>query len=451
MSHLIHRVLCGNVFDHIIAKKYISIKDIYCLSLVNKTLHKRLDETYIMNGIKDRITLRLQKIFSVGDYKTFTDIMEKSRAILSGSFIIQCILNEYWDNSDIDIYVGNYKGAKQFSTFLKDKACDIYDGNYNVFGSHIRDIVNFKVVNNGGDETVVQIVMINVTKDYSLSDHNRNTGFEICKNILYFNRGEMVLKLQNLKETIHKVTTFTILDIDDFFFRIEKYSKRGFHFKPKYHKMLYLEYIILKFSHTHIIEPKKRKWFSGRTSEACGVNCPIKLLFRNVRHHHSSTYDLDEDTCCSYKKYLRVENTDGTFDCILSQLLSSKPEVRQDLEKAVKWNCKNIDDYAKIRNQFVKHKSRRIKVRDTSGYKYDVQFGLPNLFTNQKPNLFTNQKPNLFTNQKPKQIPQQIQQKNQQQQKNPQQIQQKNPQKKPLQKKTQEVYKIKPPRYKSRN
>lgn len=38
-------------------------------------------------------------------YDEFREEMIKNKAIISGSFILQTILNEKWENSDIDIYI----------------------------------------------------------------------------------------------------------------------------------------------------------------------------------------------------------------------------------------------------------------------------------------------------------------------------------------------------------
>ena len=67
-----------------------------------------------------------------------------------------------------------------------------------------------------------------------MRDHKKNTGFDICKNILSFNNdGTLFLEFNNLSEIMYKCTTFSILDFDDFWYRLEKYTKRGFKFKPR--------------------------------------------------------------------------------------------------------------------------------------------------------------------------------------------------------------------------
>ena len=53
-----------------------------------------------------KILRRLKSIF--GDiYDDFIDMMKNDNIVISGSFILQCIYNESWENSDIDIFIYN--------------------------------------------------------------------------------------------------------------------------------------------------------------------------------------------------------------------------------------------------------------------------------------------------------------------------------------------------------
>jgi len=62
----------------------------------------------IKYGLKQNILYNINKRlkYLLGNkYEKFIYYMKKSNAALSGSFVLQCILDEYWDNSDIDIYL----------------------------------------------------------------------------------------------------------------------------------------------------------------------------------------------------------------------------------------------------------------------------------------------------------------------------------------------------------
>ncbi|MCJ7636688.1 MAG: hypothetical protein MUO21_04295 [Nitrososphaeraceae archaeon] len=431
MNNHFNQVLCGNVFDNIIFN-FISLEDAYRLSLVNSALYKRMNKNYFYNIIKNRIEHRL-KIILGDNYIPFIKMMVKTNAVLSGSFIHQCVLNEKYDNTDIDIYVGSRKNDETMIKFFKSISAfsDVdYGEMYKKAFSCMENITNHYIDNNNlipqedkdyinEDRTHIynyyygeiakrtngileklkkdcvkfQLVWIKTIESYTLSDHIKNTGFDVCKNLMYYDKKlNAHLQMFNFKELLFKRTTFTIQNIDDFYYRVDKYSKRGFHFKPKYNKLLYLEYLYMHFSHVHILKTNfDEKIFNSLKGIKCGVNCPIKLLFRNVRHYHT-ILSHDRSKCCGDggngcyygfcddAKVTTVEN-DGTFARILPQLRDDGKKDRKDglksrtlLRNAIR-SCKDIDEYAKIRNTFTQYP---IHVYSrTKEYKYDIQYGLP--------------------------------------------------------------------------
>jgi len=392
---LLNCTLYGNPFDHIIVN-FLNMKDIYNLRFVNKRFFGKIDENYILRIIKSRLECKLKSVFG-NDYNLFVLAMSQSKAVLSGSFILQCILGETWENSDIDIYVGNEQSNNIMDKFLKsitnnaetdDNA--LYKAAYEI----INNITNYHL-----DNLKIQVVQIRTNNKYSLWNHVNNTGFDVCKNRLYYSaNGNLQLQLTNYKEAIHKCTTFIIQNIDDFYYRIEKYSKRGFKFKPKYHKLMYVEWLFIKFSDVHVIktnfnedvfykllENNKQKGcgqcdmseygLCKHDKLGCGVNCPIKLLYRNVRHYHTIHYIDKRSDYGDYSQRIKctvVDNKDYTFSDILPQL-SNENVDRTNLGKAMR-DCKDMDDYVKIRNKFTR---RPLNVNYTTNYKYDIQFGLP--------------------------------------------------------------------------
>lgn len=384
MTDPLSNVFYGNVFDNIIID-YISVRDIFNLKFVNRSFRQRITESVIMKIIKTRIERKL-KVILKNNYDAFVNAMAKSKAILSGSFILQCILNEKWSNSDIDIYVDKenenffHKCISSITSFSDFDYGDMYG---QAFNSIIHNIKNFFIDPDNNlhkpnigpfDETKqyfvkIQVVTIKTSKEYSLIDHTYNTGFDVCKNRLTYDKhGKMQLYLKNYKEAITKTTTFTIQTVDDFYYRVEKYSKRGFYFKPKYNKLLYLEYLYLHFSMIHVLRTDfDEKIYYKLGNKECGNNCAIKLFFRNRRHYHS----------CENGEvgYTTVENNDRVFNRILPQLMSSDYKKREELRKAI-WKCKDIGDYAKIRNNFA---NIPFNVYNNSMYKYDIQYGLPSL------------------------------------------------------------------------
>jgi hypothetical protein len=81
---------------------HFSIFDVYNLSITCKTLSYLHDKmSLVLNKIIDT---RLYEIFG-NETQIFKQLLEETGGIISGSFVLQCILNEKWDNSDIDIYI----------------------------------------------------------------------------------------------------------------------------------------------------------------------------------------------------------------------------------------------------------------------------------------------------------------------------------------------------------
>lgn len=382
------QVLCGNVFDNVILK-YLDLKDVYKLSLVNRMLHTRMDKKYFYKVMCQRIKTKLVEI--MGDkYGDFTNGMRKSKAVLSGSFIHQAILNEQWDNSDIDIYIDE-KANIDIKLFLRSSSVyadpDDAEMYKHAFGSVIVDIQNYYLSNknelnncvkqlsvskanlsedellflnsydyrfddyteydNRKKEILARFIKVQVvTVSANLKEHIRKTGFDVCKNLVTYNmKGEMVLDLFNYRELIFKRSTFIIQNINDFYYRIEKYTNRGFHFRPKYNRLFYVEYLFLKFSHRHILSTKFNFDEYCRVEDRrCGINCPIKMFFPKVRHYHElhASYH-GEDT-----KITIVENKDGLFNNVLSVLTDQNKRYKDFIWKV--HNCPDMDEYIKLRS-----------------------------------------------------------------------------------------------------
>lgn len=384
-----------NVYDNLIAS-HLTIKDIYNMSLTNRRLYKRCGSVYIINQIKYKIKIQLQKIFKQ-NYDGFVQAMSKSFAVLSGSLVLQCILNEKWNNSDTDIYVESEETEEIMKNFLETLTNEFYEkedhGGYRA--AEINNVTEYFLerdqykpgITLPGDDKIVQLVQIETSPSYTLWHHINNTGFDICKNLVCFDENcNMQITITNLRGIINKCITFTILDIEDFYFRMEKYSKRGFWFRPKYNKLLCLEYLLLKQKNNtyfkYILKTNFDERYmnkntgmnkNGHKNLPCGMSCPIKLLYRNVRHYH--TYSNEREL--GYVKYfITVENNNGIFKNIMPELTyNSVLQQEKLLEKLV--DCNSVDKYAKIRNKLTKHK---IDIFDKNS-KYDIKFGLPSDFS----------------------------------------------------------------------
>lgn len=358
--NLANQILAGDTFN--IISEYLSVKDIHHLSLVNKILYNKITFKYILEFIKKKIKNRLQNILSE-NYDKFINILAKTKAVIHGSFIIQCILDESWDDSDIDICVGNPDNGEILEKFFEKNIyleSNFYGGHYDLSNNidHVRtfDFGYYKI----------QVILINVTKYYTIKNHIEDTDFEICKNALTFGEnGDFRLYIKNYKEIIHKTSTFTMSK--DFTPRFMKYSDRGFLFKPKYNRLLYLEYMLLKSKIVLNTDFDQNSRFTDKL-EPCLDNCPLKIFYRNVKHYHTFYKNLGTSEFnnrfnnkfnnrfnkISYNyvtNFVSVINVDCTDESLKNILLKLKTEFRDELNQMIK-KCKNIDDYAKIRNSY---------------------------------------------------------------------------------------------------
>lgn len=61
--------------------------------------HKKTVEDYVSKKTIGRINKRMTDILGE-EWNKLKNIMEETGDIISGSFVLQCILNESWDKSD---------------------------------------------------------------------------------------------------------------------------------------------------------------------------------------------------------------------------------------------------------------------------------------------------------------------------------------------------------------
>jgi len=400
---LVNNVLLGNTFDYVILK-HLNMRDVRNLGFANRKFRSKFNLMYIVKETKNRIKNMLK--FKLGSfYDEFVDTMIKTKAIISGSFILQCVLNEFWDSSDIDIYVENNSKTRMkngnlelFNNLLDSKSYNTFPSKYPGFDDKIEEIMNYEILKPNGGGQRLQVINVNVSKNYTMRDHKKNTGFDICKNILSFNKDKsLFLEFKNLSEIMYKCTTFSILDIEDFWYRLEKYTNRGFRFKPKHNKLLFLEFMLLKEmesgSPITIAFNFKPYIYKRKIGNGCSKKCPIRLLYRDVMHYHSTVFEHIN----SYDTYeiINVDNTGGKFNNILPQLICHSDAIskleyaKYNLQKV--WCPDNSDEWVRRRTHtsmkdeskitksngcFVKRVNKKWAY-DTSTYKYDLQYGLP--------------------------------------------------------------------------
>lgn len=235
------------------AHQFLSAKDLYTLSKTCKTFENLINDKTINDSIISKINSRLERLF--GDKtKEFKDLLCETKAVISGSFIIQCILGEEW-NSDIDIFIP-IKDAKLFRAhvengihsglltlidrFLYDDA-DFAEVGYNnydgVLGAEygIHTTRTYAPWNNDRDvinnSEKIQLILVNCPMDYNVMKNFifESFDFEICKNI-YYNDEQDNIVISNMNDILEKTLTFETAKktVGNTVERAEKYEKRGF-------------------------------------------------------------------------------------------------------------------------------------------------------------------------------------------------------------------------------
>src|SRR5437667_102768 len=117
-------VLFGDVFWNEIIKN-LNISDLVHLRKVHPIYYIKITKEFIKEKIIYSINQRLTRYF--GENKEeFLNLLNKTGSVISGSFIIQCILNEEWE-SDVDIFIPilnlkerKYTESKNLITELED-------------------------------------------------------------------------------------------------------------------------------------------------------------------------------------------------------------------------------------------------------------------------------------------------------------------------------------------
>lgn len=203
-------------------------------------------------------------------YDEFVLYLEKSECFISGSFVLQNILDEKWNDSDIDIFThskldtllnwGNFdvssddepiasKSPKKKQENIKKNTKKNYD-NILIF---LRDEVkcNMKTHNGNGydniaiqkkgdchtdaiidviDVTINQTILqfISIKKDVDIKKSIHDFDFDICKNICGVKDWEFFVNIYNMQEIFEKKFNLKYNGHLKTIQRINKYIERGF-------------------------------------------------------------------------------------------------------------------------------------------------------------------------------------------------------------------------------
>lgn len=218
----------------------LAAKDIYTLSLTCKKFNTFFKDL-LKEAILNKINQEFKEIF--GDKNNeFKKLLSETNAIITGSFMIQCMLGEYWEGSDIDIFIpviGNYPNDIwiNIDTGIHDFDAEISDiNNYTFAEIRPRTIIEdflFKNITEDCDETprysnftpilgynILGVCSYDAAKKYKIQvihvEANKNTNkikdfvrdtfdFDICKNIYSINNGFENIDFYNEYNVFNKI------------------------------------------------------------------------------------------------------------------------------------------------------------------------------------------------------------------------------------------------------
>jgi ribonuclease HII len=262
-------IFIGDIYNYHI-NRYLNTIELLNVMNVSKaflTQGRKLLKPHICNTVIER----LQTI--LGDkYKDFRQVLTDTGAVISGSFVLQCILGETW-KSDIDIYISmndNEKLYTDLSHKLKSKLCDYFYNNNFLYYTY-EDIESYDInhktkmiwvrrydllthtynVNNEDDEVLqdninqciklfcdnkynsqlskyqrnkldylnindlifipieFQSILVRCNRDELIQFINTEFDFDICKNAFWFDQtGNPRIYINNLSNVVNKQTTF---------------------------------------------------------------------------------------------------------------------------------------------------------------------------------------------------------------------------------------------------
>lgn len=256
--------------------------DIYKFSLTSKYYYKHIQ---VNKYIIKEIDIRLQNIF--GDkVNYFKELLISLNAIISGSFIIQCILGEIWIDSDVDIFLPNTENT-ELGRFLLNIKCvtnyDEYDVEYLLFC----DAVNYKM-ESGKCIQLIRLYENNVKKYI-----DKTFDFDICKNIY---NGESI-QIKDIYNITHKIIDLKDVIIKDKIGeRREKYHKRGFNIINK--ELMNLSDIQIyrtlecKIDKYNLVPVDIFDKYPYTSQFMCEQHCIFKFLFDKHEHVGHWKYDF---------------------------------------------------------------------------------------------------------------------------------------------------------------
>tara|TARA_R100001163_G_C5068282_1_gene208315 strand:+ start:942 stop:2483 length:1542 start_codon:yes stop_codon:yes gene_type:complete len=235
----------------------------------------------IYNDFKNLIIGRIEKRLSEGFGYFWEDIKKaliQDRIVISGSFILECILNENFEDikdeniivkiPDLDLFMINDKKYNNLEKNLSEKnnyyfhSLNTFDGDIKIEHylkniNKIEKIVEYrkkgifwlnnitnknqkretrKKINNLWNKKI-QIIKLGVNSvNEIIASLNKSFDFDVCKNVFFYDEnGNPQLIIGHINQVIKKRSKYKLRYDDDFklICRINKYLSRGYYFIPE--------------------------------------------------------------------------------------------------------------------------------------------------------------------------------------------------------------------------
>lgn len=225
--------LCNDTLG-IIISDYDPV-DVYNLKHIDKYHHANIPNDIIYEMIKKNVARKLREMYG-DDYDELIQTIEKYKMRMSGSFLVQCALNDYWD-SDIDLYTLQPVDAQIFSWA---HPVNVFSNNSERRSPYVQILDIRRITNYVSDDPdsfhkrVLQLIILDPNaRCKSVSSCIRSTfDFDVCRNVYKIKNGEASLKIGNLHGLMNReIRVGNGLGRNNTH-RHDKYTQRGFKIQP---------------------------------------------------------------------------------------------------------------------------------------------------------------------------------------------------------------------------
>lgn len=226
--------------------KHLTVANAYMFKMVNKICAKTIN---ISTMLIQTINMRLSDIVGQNTLPLFKRLLQDHEAVISGSFIIQCILGEDW-KTDVDIMTlsKNVKDVKTQCIDISDiddklyKMLDHEDVRYDpvqIYADGFKDIKTLRTYILKNTETAIQCVIFKDSENLVTSAFVfQHADFDICRNVYGIDKtdktdkdGSEYIKIYKMHQICTKRAEFKLGKVvANSIRRHENYVRCGFEF-----------------------------------------------------------------------------------------------------------------------------------------------------------------------------------------------------------------------------